>query len=188
MGTEYGPVKIEAGPSAPEDAVIEVVVSENGRVIDRLRFDADTLVSHVGDVAAMHRGVMRDASPSRVSSSGWSIRSLGSRSRTTTSIACSATRTSARPNISPAARCSVAIAKATSGSHAVPRTLILSRPRRDAALLHHFCVTRTGSPYLRRNRFGYYITYLSLEPSGSSRPELLATATAACGPALSPVE
>jgi len=40
--------------------VIKVVVIENGRVIDRIRFDADTLVADAGDVAAMHRGVMRD--------------------------------------------------------------------------------------------------------------------------------
>ncbi|MCS3928995.1 hypothetical protein M2175_004026 [Bradyrhizobium elkanii] len=39
--------------------MIEVVVSENGRVIDRIRFDADTLVADASDVATMHRGVMR---------------------------------------------------------------------------------------------------------------------------------
>ncbi len=44
--------------------MIEVVVRENGRVIDRLRFDADTLVSDGGDVAAVHRGVMREFGPS----------------------------------------------------------------------------------------------------------------------------
>ncbi|MHC2618003.1 hypothetical protein ACVIW2_000034 [Bradyrhizobium huanghuaihaiense] len=42
--------------------MIEVVVSENDRVIDRLRFDADTLVSN--NVATMHRGVMRELSRS----------------------------------------------------------------------------------------------------------------------------
>lgn len=44
--------------------MIEVVVSENDRVIDRIRFDADTLVSHADGVAAMHRGVMREFGPS----------------------------------------------------------------------------------------------------------------------------
>jgi len=39
--------------------MIEVVISENGREIDRIRFDADTLVAPPGDVAATHRGVMR---------------------------------------------------------------------------------------------------------------------------------
>lgn len=44
--------------------MIEVVISENGRVIDRLQFDADTLVNNRGDIASMHRGIMRQLSPS----------------------------------------------------------------------------------------------------------------------------
>lgn len=39
--------------------MIEVVVSENGRLLDRLEFDADTVVQHKGDVVALHRGSMR---------------------------------------------------------------------------------------------------------------------------------
>ncbi|UFW46272.1 MULTISPECIES: hypothetical protein [Bradyrhizobium] len=44
--------------------MIEVVVSENGRVVDRLQFDVDTLVANGGDVVAVHRGAMRDLKPS----------------------------------------------------------------------------------------------------------------------------
>lgn len=38
--------------------MIEVVVSENCRVLDRLEFDADTVVQHKGDVVSLHRGIM----------------------------------------------------------------------------------------------------------------------------------
>ncbi|UWU76592.1 hypothetical protein N2603_43180 [Bradyrhizobium huanghuaihaiense] len=44
--------------------MIEVVVSENGRVIDQLRFDADIVVSNRGDVVAMQRGIVRGVRPS----------------------------------------------------------------------------------------------------------------------------
>lgn len=37
--------------------MIELVVSENGRALDRLEFDADTVIQHKRDVVTLHRGI-----------------------------------------------------------------------------------------------------------------------------------
>jgi len=42
--------------------VIEVIISENGCVLDRLQFDADDILQHKDGIVSVHHGIMRHCS------------------------------------------------------------------------------------------------------------------------------
>lgn len=64
MGTECGSASRRGSVSPPENAEVEVAISEGGHVIDQLQFDADTLASKTSEAVPMHRAVKRAVEPS----------------------------------------------------------------------------------------------------------------------------